>query len=102
MEILRQLKAVQEEKRVLRLEMLERLEAVQEEKRALAEEGERIHTVLMEKDATISAMSEQLTKTKEYLTTKQQVSTCTIFEHSLMVLETPKINYKYGSPCILQ
>ena len=90
-EMLRQLKAVQEEKRVLQLEMLERLEAVQEEKRALAEEGERIHTVLMEKDATISAMSEQLTKTKEYLTTKQQVSTCIIFEHSLMVLETPKL-----------
>ena len=90
-EILRQLKAVQEEKRALRLEMLERLEAVQEEKRALAEEGERIHTALMEKDATISAMSEQLTKTREYLTTKQQVSTYTIFEHSLMVLETPKL-----------
>ena len=30
---------------------------------------------LGEKDATISAMSEQITKTKEYLATKQQVST---------------------------
>ena len=33
---------------------------------------------LEEKDATISAMSEQLTKTREYLATKQQVSTKTI------------------------
>ena len=37
---------------------------------------------LEEKDTTISAMSEQLTKTREYLATKQQVSTKTITDYS--------------------
>ena len=37
-------------------------------------ELEAMSRVLEEKDATIAAMNEQLTKTREYLTTKQQVS----------------------------
>ena len=37
---------------------------------------------LEEKDATILAMNEQLTKTREYLTTKQQVSTYTTIDYS--------------------
>ena len=41
---------------------------------------------LEEKDATISAMSGQLTKTREYLTTKQQVSTKTITDYSQWIL----------------
>jgi serine/threonine protein kinase len=100
LEFLGQLEATKEEKRALaeereniraeRLEILGQLEAVKEEKRALAEEGERIHTALMEKidttivekDATISAMSEQLTKARQILATERQVSTLT---HKLQV-----------------
>ena len=37
---------------------------------------------LEEKDATIAAMNEQLTKTREYLTTKQQVSIYTTSDYS--------------------
>ena len=40
---------------------------------------------LGEKDATISAMSEQLTKTREFLATKQQVSTYTTSDYSIVI-----------------
>ena len=40
---------------------------------------------LGEKDATISAMSEQLTKTREFLATKQQVSTYTTSDYSMVI-----------------
>ena len=59
-----------------RLEMLRRIEAVEKEKKALTEEGERKSRTLEEKNTTVSAISlEQLTKTREYFTIKQQVST---------------------------
>ena len=43
---------------------------------------EAMSRVLEEKDATIAAMNEQLTKTREYLTTKQQVSIYTTSDYS--------------------
>ena len=43
---------------------------------------EAMNRALEEKDATIAAMNEQLTKTREYLTTKQQVSTYTTSDYS--------------------
>ena len=88
-----QLEAIKEENKALaeegeriqanRLEILGQLEAVKEEKRALAEEGKRVHTALVkkinttlvERDATISAMSKQLTKARQLLTTEKLVST---------------------------
>ena len=45
-------------------------------------ELEAMNRALEEKDATIAAMNEQLTKTREYLTTKQQVSTYTTSDYS--------------------
>ena len=45
-------------------------------------ELEAMSRVLEEKDATIAAMNEQLTKTREYLTTKQQVSIYTTSDYS--------------------
>ena len=44
---------------------------------------------LKEKDAIISAMSEQLTKTREYLATKQQVSSEQIT--SIIIMYMPNI-----------
>ena len=43
---------------------------------------ESLSRALEEKDATIAAMNEQLTKTREYLTTKQQVSIYTTSDYS--------------------
>ena len=43
---------------------------------------EAMSRALEEKDATIAAMNEQLTKTREYLTTKQQVSIYTTSDYS--------------------
>ena len=43
---------------------------------------EAMSRALKEKDATIAAMNEQLTKTREYLTTKQQVSIYTTSDYS--------------------
>ena len=97
----RQLEAIKEENKTLaeegeriqanRLEILGQLEAIKEEKRALAEEGKRVHTALMEKinttiverDATISAMSEQLTKARQLLTTEKLVSSYLMIMPSL-------------------
>ena len=45
-------------------------------------ELEAMSRALEEKDATIAAMNEQLTKTREYLTTKQQVSIYTTSDYS--------------------
>ena len=45
-------------------------------------EVEAMIRALEEKDATIAAMNEQLTKTREYLTTKQQVSIYTTSDYS--------------------
>ena len=45
-------------------------------------ELEAMSRALKEKDATIAAMNEQLTKTREYLTTKQQVSIYTTSDYS--------------------
>ena len=45
-------------------------------------ELEAMSRTLEEKDATIAAMNEQLTKTREYLTTKQQVSIYTTSDYS--------------------
>ena len=45
-------------------------------------ELEAMSRILEEKDATIAAMNEQLTKTREYLTTKQQVSIYTTSDYS--------------------
>ena len=45
-------------------------------------ELEVMSRALEEKDATIAAMNEQLTKTREYLTTKQQVSIYTTSDYS--------------------
>ena len=45
-------------------------------------ELEAVSRALEEKDATIAVMNEQLTKTREYLTTKQQVSIYTTSDYS--------------------
>ena len=45
-------------------------------------ELEAMSRALKEKDGTIAAMNEQLTKTREYLTTKQQVSIYTTSDYS--------------------
>ena len=45
-------------------------------------ELEAMSRALEEKDATIAAMNEQLTRTREYLTTKQQVSIYTTSDYS--------------------
>ena len=60
------------------LEILRQIEAVEEEKRALTKEGARKSRSLEERDATILAMSEELARVREYImTTKQQVNTDT-------------------------
>ena len=53
---------------------------------------------LEEKDVTILAMSEQLTKTREYLTTKQQVNTKTTTDYSQWILTN--LSDVHGSQCI--
>ena len=83
-----------------RLEMLRQIKADGEEKRALTEEGERKDRVIQQKEneislhreeaqaekdknsAEIHRLNEQLTKTREYLTTKQQVSIYTTSDYS--------------------
>ena len=59
---------------------------------------EAMSRALEEKDATIAAMNEQLTKTREYLTTKQQVSIYTTSDYSQWMYMS--YNSQFNSVCM--
>ena len=56
---------------------------------------EAMSRALEEKDATIAAMNEQLTKTREYLTTKQQVSIYTTSDYSQWMYMSYNSQFNY-------
>ena len=85
-----------------RLEMLRRIEAVEEENRSLIEEGKRMIGSLKRRESSEKDASEQLTKARECLSTKKQVSTCVLTPCHLSVIEvhlTTSIIIIYGSLC---